>query len=607
MDRRLTNGFASRLTALVSRFTAAREGAVAMWFAVLALPLAVLTFALIDVNRASVDKRFLQDALDAATLAAARSGSSSDADLQRLGYAALIAHLNGNLDGSLTSATFRLVGTRVVGTASADVEPYISNLWTQGDMGVSVTSEVARGSNNLEVSIVLDITGSMAGTKISDLKTAAKDLIDLVVSTNQTPYYSKAALVPFSLGVNVGGYVTGTRGAATGPLTMTGAAWSTGVAKTITGVSRLNPARISSSSHGFANGDYVWIKDIVGTYQLNDRSYRVTGSQTGSFQLQGINATGYSSYAYGGTATKCVLSDCTIRVTTSSGTLTNGDEVYFSGVNGMTGLNGNVFTVANAASGNFSLQGTQGAGYGTYSSAGSVYCLSLGCQYYRFTDLDGNRQMFQISNCVSERTGTNAYTDVSPATAAVGRLYLANTSSCPSATISPLSSDKTALKAKIDTLTAGGATAGQIGAAWGWYLLSPNFGYLFPSESQPAAYTATETLKVMVFMTDGDFNTAYCNGVLSRDSQGSNSNRINCNATNGSPTTQAQSICTAAKAKGIIIYTVGFQVTSGSTADTFLRACATDADHVYMPSTGTLLKDAFKAIGADITKLRLAK
>ena len=173
--------------------------------------------------------------------------------------------------------------------------------------------------------------------------------------------------------------------------------------------------------------------------------------------------------------------------------------------------------------------------------------------------------------------------------------------------IVPMSTNRTSLKATIDSLAAGGSTAGQIGAAWGWYMLSPNFAYLWPSASQPAAYTQVDVLKVMVFMTDGDFNTAYCNNVLSNDSQGYNSDQINCNATNGNSTTQAQAICTAAKAKGVIIYTVGFQVGSGSTAETFIKGCATDADHVYLPTSGTLLKDAFSAIGRDITKLRLSK
>lgn len=606
MIRAAVSGLLAPVTHFLRRFRS-EGGAVAIWFAVMALPAAVLAFGLIDVNRASVEKRHLQDALDAATLMAARSTSTTDEQMQTIGAAALVAQMAGSSDATINSSTFKIVGTRVTGTATASVVPVIANLWLQGDMIVGAEAEVARSSNNLEVSIVLDITGSMYGQKLTDLKVAAKDLIDLVVSTTQTPYYSKAALVPFSMGVNAGGYASSLRGTPTAPLTMTGASWYTGAIKNISGIKKLNPVRVTSTAHGFTNGTVVWITGVNGMTQLNNRAYVVTGAQTNSFQLLGVNGKYYNNYSSGGTVRKCVVSDCSLKITTSGGTLTNGEEVYFSGVNGMTQLNGNSYTVANAAAGSFTLAGINGPSFGTYTSGGSVYCQTLGCQYYRFTNADGNRTMFEISACVSERTGSNAYTDAAPSTSPVGRLYLANINTCPGAAIVPLSTDRASLKSTIDGLSATGATAGQIGAAWGWYMLSPNFAYLWPTASQPAAYTQMDVLKVMVFMTDGDFNTAYCNNVLSNDSNGWNSQQINCNATNGNPTTQAQSICTAAKAKGVIIYTVGFQVSSGSTAETFIKNCATDADHVYLPTSGTLLKDAFAAIGRDITKLRLSK
>ncbi|MBI5940283.1 MAG: pilus assembly protein TadG [Caulobacterales bacterium] len=606
MIRASVTGLLAPVTRFLRRFRS-EGGAVAIWFAVMALPAAVLAFGLIDVNRASVEKRHLQDALDAATLMAARSSSTTDEQVQTIGAASLAAQMAGSSDATITSSTFKIVGTRVTGVATASVVPVIANLWLQGNMTVGAEAEVARSSNNLEVAIVLDITGSMYGQKLTDLKVAAKDLIDLVVSDTQTPYYSKAALVPFSLGVNAGGYASSLRGTPTAPLTMTGASWYTGAIKNITAINKQNPVRVTSNSHGFSNGDVVWITGVNGMTQLNNRAYVVTGKQTNTFQLLGVNGSSYSTYSSGGTIRKCVVSDCSLKITTSGGTLTNGEEVYFSGVNGMTQLNGNSYTVANAALGSFTLSGINGPSFGTYSSGGSVYCQTLGCQYYRFTNADGARTMFEISSCVSERTGTNAYTDVAPSTSPVGRLYLASISSCPSAAIVPLSTNRTSLKSTIDGLSATGATAGQIGAAWGWYMLSPNFAYLWPTASQPAAYTQMDVLKVMVFMTDGDFNTAYCNNVLSNDSNGWNSQQINCNATNGNPTTQATAICTAAKAKGVIIYTVGFQVSTGSPAETFIKACATDADHVYLPTSGTLLKDAFSAIGRDITKLRLSK
>ena len=42
--------------------------------------------------------------------------------------------------------------------------------------------------------MALDITGSMNATRIAGLKSAAKILIDEVVNTVQTPYFSKIGI-----------------------------------------------------------------------------------------------------------------------------------------------------------------------------------------------------------------------------------------------------------------------------------------------------------------------------------------------------------------------------------------------------------------------------
>jgi Flp pilus assembly protein TadG len=605
-SKRPASGLLAPIGRFLRRFRSER-GAVAIWFAVMALPTAVLAFGLIDVSRASVEKRQLQDALDAATLMAARSTSTTDGQMQAIGAPALVAQLSGVSDATITSSSFKIVGTKVTGTATASVVPVIANLWLQGNMTIGAESEVARSSTNLEVSLVLDITGSMRGQKLADLKVAAKDLIDLVVSDVQTPFYSKAALVPFEVGVNLGSYAASGRGAIAAAKSVTGASWMTGSSKNITAATKGNPVRITSNGHGFNNGDVVWISGVNGMTQLNNRAFVVTGRAANTFQLQGVKGTSYSTYSSGGIIRKCQVSDCGIVITANAHGFNNGDQVYFTGVGGMTQLNDTAFTVANKTTNTFSLSGVNGASYGTYSSGGSVWCLVAGCKYYQLTDNDGDVRQFEITTCATERIGTDAYLDTAPGGSPVGKMYTPDGTGCPSATIVPLSTDKTALKAAITDLDDGGATAGQIGAAWGWYMLSPNFASLWASASQPAAYTATDVLKVLIFMTDGDFNTAYCNNVLSKDSNGSDDKQINCNATNGDPTTQAQAICTAAKAKGVVIYTVGFQVGSGSTAEAFIKACATDADHVYLPSSGSLLKDAFAAIGRDITKLRLSR
>ena len=88
---------------------------------------------------------------------------------------------------------------------------------------------------------------------------------------------------------------------------------------------------------------------------------------------------------------------------------------------------------------------------------------------------------------------------------------------------------------------------------------------------------------------------------------GSASDHINCNATNGDPFAQAATLCTNMKAKGVIVYTVGFNVGSDAGVKSLMQNCATSAEYVYMPSSGADLKIAFRAIAQDINSLRISK
>ena len=193
------------------RFLGARGGGVAVPFALLAVPLTFMSIAAVDFHRASMIKSSLQDALDAATLTVGRSTATDPAQVQSMGAAALTANLEAYPESTLTSATFALQGTKVVSSASLAVEPLAADL-LGGDLQVSANSEVVRAVYKLEVAMVLDNTGSMAGTKLSTLKTAAANFVDTLAAASARSTEANAVkigLVPFSMTVNVGaGYQT---------------------------------------------------------------------------------------------------------------------------------------------------------------------------------------------------------------------------------------------------------------------------------------------------------------------------------------------------------------------------------------------------------------
>ncbi|MDI6624174.1 MAG: ubiquitin-activating E1 FCCH domain-containing protein [Brevundimonas sp.] len=610
---------------LARRFAGDVRGNVAMLFG-LSLPVLILmTFGGVDIHRMSTVRVNLQDALDAAALAAARSPYTDDADLQRVGLAALKANLksypNVTLEEDQTS--FSLNGEDVViADARVQVKTLVANIFLppygqlmDDYLPVGSHSEVDRSSRNLEVALVLDVTGSMGGQKIIDLKTAAKELVDIIVQPVQSPYYSKLALVPYSMGVNLGSAANAARGAPIGSTSITGAVINlVGTEKAITGATKDRPVVITSSSHGFSNDDVVWITGATGMTQLNNKAYRVRNRTTNTFELYTLNGWRvdgryWGTYSGNAKVRRCQNNDCSVTITSNGHGMSNNQYVYITGVNGMTQLNNETYLVGNATTNTFTIDPNLSA-LTPYTSGGSAWCAQQGCTWFAFENMYGDLQTHQISSCVTERTGSQAYTDVSPSSARVGRNYpSASSNTCLDATLQPLSSNKSILKSAIDGYSVQGSTAGQIGIGWGWYMVSPNFNSLWPS-SGAAEYNTADTLKAVIIMTDGEFNTPYCSGVISRQAgtgSGSNTGKIDCDADNGDPFDQGRAMCAAMKARGVLVYTVGFQITAGGNAANMLEACASTPANFYLPASGGDLSEAFAAIGRDITQLRISK
>jgi Flp pilus assembly protein TadG len=388
----------------------------------------------------------------------------------------------------------------------------------------------------------------------------------------------------------------------------------------------------TSGSHTFTAGDRVFISDVVwspttGAPPINTTagsSIAVPFTTANAFLFPTLIGPYYSNIytTASGRANTCFSSICEIQVTSASHGLAANDRAFITGVVGMTGsptINNidssrgtqTSWVATSVTPDRFLLSGSIGPNYTGWTSGGVVWCLKQGCQYYRFTAADGSTQIRQISQCVTERTGTQANTDAAPATANLADDYPIGGNICPSAnTILPLTANKTTLHTKINALTSGGSTAGQLGVGWGWYMLSPNFASIWPaSENRALDYGTPLLRKVMVLMTDGDFNIAHCNGVVSNNySGGAAANaRINCNAENGSPYTNAQSLCTNMKAAGITIYTVGFQVASRSAPDNFLRSCASSTSYYFLATTNSEFRTAFAQIATNISRLRISR
>jgi Flp pilus assembly protein TadG len=497
----------SRLKSVAILWCRDETGTIAMLFALMGFVVVALVGGAIDFGRAFTVKEQLQRTVDAASLAAARVWQTeNDISLAQqrgtqffesnkpLGVTTTMAFTTDFARNAIRLDATASVPAPFLTAAYAILRPIGISLETL-DVSTFAEAQLAVGGESeqsLEISMMLDVTGSMSGSKITDLKAAAKDLIDIVVWDDQSEYTSKVAIIPFAQAVHLG---------------------ST-------------------------------------TYVNNVRGTTKSGSCTSS------------------------SSPCT---------------AYTSGTPSST-------------------QWTWGAP----------------ASYYKFTLAAGGTATWRPSSyCVTERIGTNKFTDIAPTANAnkVGPYYasssssessrcsLVNTGDMEVNSFQPLSNDKVMLKRRIDKLTLAGSTAGQIGTAWAWYALSPNWAYLWPSANQPKAYHTDKLQKIAILMTDGEYNMAHCNGVLANDSDtGSNSSQINCNATNGQAFNQAASVCTAMKADtGITVYTVGFALGGSQLAINTLRNCASDETKFYNAEDGDALRLAFRDIALQIAKLRLSQ
>ncbi|MCY1706729.1 TadE/TadG family type IV pilus assembly protein [Pannonibacter sp. SL95] len=255
-------------------------------------------------------------------------------------------------------------------------------------------------------------------------------------------------------------------------------------------------------------------------------------------------------------------------------------------------------------------------------------------------------------NCVTERYGPQKFTDATYNYAgASSNFFGGGSTACPPSTSSivPLTADSSKLKTAINALKDGGGTGGQMGIAWGWYTLSPNWNNLWPSASRPVAYKTDKMKKIALIMTDGDFNDFYdftpldeatCKkragfsygtyqGQSNHDqrsgyywlpdakksgcAKGTKNYWLGQYFTNGNyedpPSVRARSFCDAMKSKDIAVYTVLFTSGVGSTANAekLMKYCASSSSTYFKATDSAALISAFQKIANQIQAIYLSK
>ncbi len=551
--RRLFQRLSASLAGVLGRLRRDERGAIAVQFAFLALPIAILAFGLIDMNRISLQRRQLQDALDAATLIAARSTATTDAALDTVGDAAFLVEMNG-LGVTLTAAnsTFRAgTGNRVIGTVSVTIKPIITNLWTRTDPTITATSDVLRSVNKLEVALVLDNTGSMAsnlgsgGTKIDALIDASKDLVDTLYAAAARASEAdavKIAVVPFSMTVNVGSaYKTAT--------------WLTGTLPADYG-SDVFATRSDRFALHTAMGT-TWTGCVESRPDPYDISDAAPSSSTPATMFVPYFAPDEPDYSY---------------------------RIYKYSSGATTQTNYNSYTANDYAT--------------DYAANPNAYGTP--------TDWFTRQGVVAKYTSSSLRSGATAF-DSGPneGCGITSVLRMTNVRTNAGATT---------VKSKLDQMVATGNTNVAMGTVWGWHMVSPNAPF-----ADGSAYGTANVSKVLVLLTDGD-------NVMSESSNDNDStysgygyvwqkrlkNASNVALDVGSTANQRRDAmdsrqtktCAAARARAVIIYSIGVGVSTHSKA--ILQGCASTADKYYDVTDSAQLAAVFDSIAGSILQPKLA-
>jgi len=203
-------------------------------------------------------------------------------------------------------------------------------------------------------------------------------------------------------------------------------------------------------------------------------------------------------------------------------------------------------------------------------------------------------------SCMTERA-TNPHNDVPYNSEYVGA---DDRASCSSSKVRPLTSNGTALKNQITGFSASGYTAGHLGIAWSYYMLSDKWRALWPTGSKPDDYDS-KTRKVAILMTDGEFNTYFQGVPNGQETFGVRQTESN---------TDAEELCTDMKkpkgtGEGITVYAIAFD--APPSAKQTLQKCASPdtatVTHFYDAANEAELRQAFLEIANSIKALRLTR
>ena len=169
---------------------AARSGQVAILMALTLFPITLIAGFAIDFQLLTTNKAKVQQSLDSAVVAGTRDyqggATKSEAGaIVRSYFEAMIATADFPLD--CTAATVNINDTDIEAATRCTMDTTLSRVAGINTMGFSIDTATTYGIGKVDVAFVFDVSGSMQGTRIQDLKIAARDAVDTLLPLDPKP------------------------------------------------------------------------------------------------------------------------------------------------------------------------------------------------------------------------------------------------------------------------------------------------------------------------------------------------------------------------------------------------------------------------------------
>ena len=579
------------------------SGNAAMIFALSVVPIFAIGGFAIDLQNTVKKKHKVQLVLDSAVLAAARvkQTGASDSDVKASVRKFMDAQLQSAGAGLVCRQPHTVIGPdneSISATISCEQETSLTRTVGRQKMDFQVRATSTYGIDKIDVAFMFDVSGSMnSSRRLTNLKSAAKEAIDILLPADATPKLienTRLAMVSYNTMVNAGQYFEKV----------------TGVPATRTYSHVIQPDRNGPSTDP---GQLVREFDV----RFMDTSRNQEVSKLGYNAVMAIEDWS------GNDRTR---NDYTVAVEVPR------SSPFYGRVGSMRlELRGPTRRTRNDNTGPYSLWGESGSRYSGRNWREGAYTLRI--RAYRQRNRKGGtlfdrtvrfeverggrsepelKQYTLTSTCVWERGGSTRFTDAAPGPNRYlehqkawfvedrkrsdggywqvghpnrsGSWYYGN--ECRNSRPIGLTNNRNTLNNHVNSLNAGGGTAGHLGVAWSWYLVSEYWGGVFTGASAPMKYSEPDSSKVVILMTDGEFNAE----ILPQQ---------------GNSDTQARALCDQMKQSSVKVYSVALQAPRAGRE--VLRYCASGPEFYFEPNSAAELTEAYRKIATSISDLRLSQ